>query len=85
MTEAKTKTIENIQSALKDETNASAKCVAYSKKAEQEGYHEIALLYKAATIAENIHAGNHKAVLQESGVLVPVIKPIITVKSNKDL
>jgi rubrerythrin len=83
-TDAKAKTIENMQAAFKGETTASAKCAAYSKKAEQEGYHEIALLFKAASVAENIHANNHKAVLQESGNTVPVIKPEFTVNSTKE-
>ncbi len=83
-TDANAKTTENMQAAFKGETTASAKYAAYSKKAEQEGYHQIALLFKAASTAENIHANNHKAVLQESGVSVPVIKPAFTVKSTKE-
>ncbi len=82
--DANAKTTENMQAAFKGETTASAKYAAYSKKAELEGYHEIALLFKAASTAENIHAKNHKAVLQESGVSVPVIKPEFTVKSTKE-
>ncbi|MBL0183355.1 MAG: hypothetical protein IPP96_14095 [Chitinophagaceae bacterium] len=46
-TDAKAKIIENMQAAFKGETTASAKYAAYSKKAEQEGYHEIALLFKS--------------------------------------
>jgi len=42
------------------------------------------LLFKAASTAENIHANNHKAVLQESGASVPVIKPEFTVKSTEE-
>jgi rubrerythrin len=83
-TDSKLKTIDNLQAAFKGETTASAKYAAYSKKAEQEGYHEIALLFKAASTSENIHAGNHKAVLQESGVTVPAITPEYTVKSTKE-
>ena len=83
-TDAKAKTIENLQAAFKGETTASAKYAAYSKKAEQEGFHQIALLFKAASTAENIHANNHKAVLQESGNSVPVITPEYTVKSTKE-
>ncbi|MGB5005895.1 MAG: rubrerythrin family protein [Ferruginibacter sp.] len=83
-TDVKAKTIENMQAAFKGETTASAKYAAYSKKAEQEGYHEIALLFKAASMAENIHANNHKAVLQESGIATPVIKPEFTVSSTKE-
>ncbi len=77
-------TIENLQEAFKGETTASAKYAAYSKKAEQEGYHQIALLFKAASTAEKIHANNHKAVLQESGVNTPVIKPAFSVKTTKE-
>lgn len=82
--DAKVKTTENMQAAFKGETTASAKYAAYAKKAELEGYHEIAMLFKAASTAENIHANNHKAVLQESGFSVPVIKPEFTVKSTKE-
>lgn len=81
--DAKAKTVENMQAAFKGETTASAKYAAYAKKAAQEGYQEIALLFKAASAAENIHANNHKAVLQESGIATPVIKPEFTVNSTK--
>lgn len=81
---ANAKTIENMKAAFKGETTASAKYAAYSKKAEQEGYHQIALLFKAASTSENIHANNHKAVLYESGVSVPAIKPEFKVKSTKE-
>lgn len=83
-TDAKSKTITNLQDAFKGETTASAKYAAYSKKAEQEGYHQIALLFNAASTSENIHANNHKAVLQESGAAVPVVKPEYTVKTTKE-
>jgi rubrerythrin len=82
--DATAKTTEHMQAAFKGETTASAKYAAYSKKAEQEGYHQIALLFKAASTSENIHANNHKAVLQESGVAVPTITPAFTVKTTKE-
>jgi rubrerythrin len=77
-------TILNLQAAFKGETTASAKYEAYSKKAEQEGYHEIAMLYHAASVAENIHANNHKAVLEEMAETVPTIIPEFVVKSTKE-
>ncbi|WP_170827286.1 rubrerythrin family protein [Arcticibacter eurypsychrophilus] len=83
-TDVKAKTTENMLAAFKGETTASAKYAAYSKKAEQEGYHQIALLFKAASTSENIHANNHKAVLQESGTVLPTIKPEFTIKSTKE-
>ena len=77
-------TITNLQTAFKGETTASAKYAAYSKKAEEEGFHEIAMLYHAASVAENIHANNHKAVLEEVGQKVPEITLEFTVSSTKE-
>lgn len=82
--DANRKTIENMQAAFKGETTASAKYAAYSTKAEQEGFHQIALLFKAASVSENIHANNHKAVLDESGIGVPAITPEFIVKTTKE-
>ncbi len=82
--EAKTKTIADLQDAFKGETTASAKYAAYSQKAEQEGYHNIALLFKAASMAENVHANNHKSVLKEYGADIPAVMPEYTVKSTKE-
>ncbi len=75
---------ENLQAAYKGETTASAKYAAYSKKAETEGFHEIALLFKAASTSEKIHANNHKAVLDDGGQTVPEIKPEFTVNTTKE-
>ncbi|MBK5209579.1 MAG: rubrerythrin family protein [Flavobacteriaceae bacterium] len=77
-------TLQNLQAAFKGETTASAKYAAYSKKAEEEGFHEIAMLYHAASTAENIHANNHKVVLEEAGQSIPEITPEFTVKSTKE-
>ncbi len=81
---ANTLNYENMQAAFKGETTASAKYAAYSKKAEEEGYHEIALLFKAASMSEKIHAGNHQAVLREGSQNVPAITPEFTVKSTRE-
>lgn len=82
--EEKAKTTQNLLDAFKGETTASAKYAAYSKKAEQEGLHQIALLFKAASISENIHANNHKSVLEEAGTPVMAVTPQYTVKSTKE-
>jgi len=82
--DAKSKSNDDLLAAYKGETTASAKYAAYSKKAEQEGYHQIALLFKAASTAEKIHATNHKAVLEDMGTKVSPINPDFTVKSTKE-
>ncbi len=82
--DAETKTIENMQAAYKGEKTATAKYEAFSKKAEEEGYHNIALLYNAVSAAENIHAINHKAVIEDAGATVPTITPEYNVKTTKE-
>jgi rubrerythrin len=82
--DAETKTIENMQAAYKGEKTATAKYEAFSKKAEEEGYHYIALLYNAVSAAENIHAINHKAVIEDAGATVPIITPEYNVKTTKE-
>ncbi|HOY12478.1 MAG TPA: rubrerythrin family protein [Saprospiraceae bacterium] len=82
--DAGTKTIENMQSAYKGEKTATAKYEAFSKIAEEEGYHNIALLYNAVSAAENIHARNHKAVIEDAGATTPIITPEFNVKTTKE-
>lgn len=82
--EAKSVNFANMQDAFKGETTASAKYAAYSKKAEEEGFHQIAVFFQAASKSEKIHASNHKAVLAQNGQTVPEIKPEFVVKSTKE-
>ncbi|MFA6598545.1 MAG: rubrerythrin family protein [Ignavibacteriaceae bacterium] len=80
---AKGQTVENLKAALLGETTASAKYAAYAKKAEEEGYKNIALLFKAASKSESIHAGNHKAALEQLNAKLDKIEPKFEVKSTK--
>lgn len=82
--DAATVTFSEMQEAYKGETTASVKYAAYSKKAEAEGYHQIALLFSAASLSEKTHANNHKAVLEDAGQVVPTITPEFTVKTTKE-
>jgi len=82
--EANATNIQNMQAAFKGETTASAKYAAYSKKAEAEGHHQIALLFLAASKSEKIHATNHKAVIEDAGQKTPAITPEFTVKTTAE-
>jgi rubrerythrin len=77
-------TIKNLQDAFIGETTASAKYAAYSKKAKEEGFPQIGLLFEAASKAESIHAGNHKSVLKQLSGPIPEVKPQFEVKSTKE-
>ena len=62
-----TTTIDNLQAAFDGESNAHHRYVAFAKKADEEGYGEVASLFRAAARAEEIHASNHAAVLRKLG------------------
>ncbi len=62
------KTIENLKSAIKSETNANAKYKEYSKKATEEGYPNISKMFAAASAAEAVHVNNHKIALKKLGL-----------------
>ncbi|MGO9379836.1 MAG: rubrerythrin family protein [Dissulfurispiraceae bacterium] len=53
------KTSTNLQNAFAGESQANRKYLAWSKKAEQEGYKQAARLFRAIAEAETIHAHNH--------------------------
>ena len=77
-----TKTIENLKAAFKGESTASAKYAAYSLKAKEEGFSQVAVLFAAASKAEAIHANNHKEVLVKLNVTIEDIKPEFVVNST---
>ena len=59
--------IDNLQMAFNGESNAHHRYVAFAKKADDEGYGEVASLFRAAARAEEIHASNHSAVIRKLG------------------
>ncbi len=58
------KTTKNLQDAFAGESQANRKYLAFAKKAEEEGFRQIAKLFRAAAEAETVHAHNH---LREMG------------------
>ena len=59
------KTTDNLKAAFAGESQANRKYLAFAKKAEAEGYTQIAKLFRAAAHAETIHAHNHLRELGE--------------------
>ncbi len=49
-------TVENAKEALAGESQANRKYQAFSEKAAEEGFRNVAVLFKAASEAEAIHA-----------------------------
>lgn len=54
-------TMENLATAFAGESQANRKYLAFAKKAEQEGFPQIARLFRGAADAETIHAHGHLA------------------------
>ena len=58
-----TKTDENLKAAFAGESQANRMYLAFAKKADQEGFPQIAKLFRAAAEAETVHAHNHLNVM----------------------
>jgi rubrerythrin len=78
------KTLENLQTAYNGESNANAKYLAYAQKADQEGYHKVARLFRAAAGAEEVHLINHARVIESMGAVPEAKIEIPEVKSTKE-
>lgn len=57
-------TSENLQAAFAGESQANRKYLFFAEKAGEEGYKQIARLFRAAADAETVHARNHFKVMQ---------------------
>ncbi|MBX5327445.1 MAG: rubrerythrin family protein [Candidatus Bathyarchaeia archaeon] len=60
-----TNSVENLKNAFAGESQANRRYLAFAKKAEDEGFIQIAKLFRAAAEAETIHALNHLRILGE--------------------
>src|SRR5512137_2499398 len=53
------KTEKNLKDAFAGESQANRKYLAFAKQADNEGFAQVAKLFRAAAEAETIHAHNH--------------------------
>jgi rubrerythrin len=60
-------TLRNLQAAYDGESNAHARYTSFAVKADAEGLHGAASLFRAVARAEQIHAGNHARVIRQLG------------------
>ena len=59
----KEKTLANLQAAFAGESQAIRKYLAFAKKADAEGFKQVAKLFRAAAESETIHAHAHLAAM----------------------
>lgn len=59
------KSVENLKGAFAGESQANRRYMAFARKAEEEGFSQVAKLFRAAAEAETIHALNHISIMGE--------------------
>ena len=55
--------MDNLKNAFAGESQANRKYLAFAKKAEEEGFKQVAKLFRAAAEAETVHAHSHLRVM----------------------
>ena len=79
-------TIRNLLAAFEGESNAHAKYQAFAIKADGEGLHGAASLFRAGARAEEIHANNHARVIRQlGGEATATIHPVIVKSTLENL
>ena len=78
------KTLDNLQTAYNGESNANAKYLAYAVKADEEGFHKAARLFRAAASAEEVHLKNHAEVIKGMGGTPMAEIKLPQIKSTKE-
>ena len=56
-------TMDNLKEAFAGESQANRKYLAFAKKAEEDGFAQVAKLFRAAAEAETVHAHAHLRVM----------------------
>lgn len=77
-------TLDNLQAAYNGESNAHTRYLAFAKKADEDGYHQVASLFRAAAASEQIHSQNHAKVIESLGATPLADIKIPEVKSTKE-
>ena len=77
------KTEQNLKDAFAGESQANRKYLAFAKKADADGYHGAAALFRAAAEAETIHAHAHLKVLDGIGSTVDNLKEAVAGETHE--
>jgi rubrerythrin len=76
-------TNDNLKTAFAGESQANRKYLAFAKKAEQEGFFQVAKLFRAAADAETVHALNHFNVMKGIKATADNLKAAITGETDE--
>ena len=73
----------NLKEAFAGESQANRKYLAFAKKAEEEGYANIARLFRSAAEAETIHALEHLKAMDGVGSTIENLKAAIAGETHE--
>ena len=76
-------TQDNLKEAFAGESQANRKYLAFAEKADQEGYRQVAKLFRAAAAAETVHALNHLRVMGAVGKTQDNLKSAIAGETSE--
>jgi rubrerythrin len=76
-------TADNLQAAFAGESQANRKYLAFAKKAEQDGFKQVAKLFRAAAEAETVHAHNHLRAMKGVGATVDNLKAAVAGEAHE--
>ena len=79
-----TKSEEGLKEAFAGESQANRKYLAFAKKADQDGFSQIAKIFRAAAAAETVHALNHLRVMGGIKSTIENIKVAIVQRVRKN-
>ena len=77
------KSIQNLKEAFAGESQANRRYLAFADKADQEGYPQVARLFRAAAAAETVHAHNHLKALKAIGATAANLKEAIAGETSE--
>jgi rubrerythrin len=77
------KSEESLREAFAGESQANRKYLAYAAKADQEGYSQVARMFRAAAEAETVHAHNHLKALKGIGTTKENLQDAITGETHE--
>src|SRR6201988_4220760 len=74
--------VENLRIAFEGESNNRIRYGQFSREAHGEGWHGVGCLFRAAALAEQIHAGNHGRILRQLGGATDVVPKPVEVRAT---
>jgi rubrerythrin len=77
-------TLQNLQTSFYAESNESALYREFGKKADEEGYHQVASMFRAVARAEEIHATSKADMIRQMGGTPKADADTMTVLSTRE-